>query len=213
MSRRSEVLRVLKASPEPMTIVAIAETIGVHPNTVRFHLDSMLESGQVERATAERRTPGRPPLLFVAARGMDQEGPRDYRALAELLALGFAEDGDRHERALAAGRSWVEQRVDAEPAGSSTPPVDRLVGLLDELSFAPVVLPEDSGATLRIGMRHCPYLEIANESSDIVCTAHLGLMQGALDAWGADVTVERVESFAEPDLCIARLRGRRKRRR
>src|ERR1700745_4225562 len=64
VSRRREVLRVLRASPDPMSIVAIAEVLGVHPNTVRFHLDSLVGDGQVEHVEPDRKGPGRPPLMF-----------------------------------------------------------------------------------------------------------------------------------------------------
>jgi hypothetical protein len=30
-------------------------------------------------------------------------------------------------------------------------------------------------------------------------------MQGAMGSWGAPVTVDRLEAFAEPDLCLAHL--------
>lgn len=208
MSRRSEVLRVLRSTTEAMTIAAIAETVGVHPNTVRFHLEALVESGQVERAAAERRTPGRPPLLFVAARGMDQEGPRDYRALAEMLALGISEESDHEGRVLAAGRAWGQRRAAVDDVTElDRPPVDRLIALLDELGFAPVRLADDDpdGESVRIGMRHCPYLELADDQSDIVCTAHLGLIRGALESCDADVTADELTPFAEPDLCIVRL--------
>jgi hypothetical protein len=33
----------------------------------------------------------------------------------------------------------------------------------------------------------------------------LGLMRGALETWEAPVTVERLEAFSEPDLCLAHL--------
>jgi hypothetical protein len=35
---------------------------------------------------------------------------------------------------------------------------------------------------------------------------HLGLMQGALAALRAPITVGRLEPFAEPDLCLTHLR-------
>src|ERR1700758_5045883 len=55
--RRREVLRLLRSSPDPMSIVAIAERLGVHPNTVRFHLDSLLADGQVEQVDHGRKGP------------------------------------------------------------------------------------------------------------------------------------------------------------
>jgi hypothetical protein len=46
-SRRREVLWGLRASADPLSIVAIAGELGVHPNTVRFHLDTLLGEGPV----------------------------------------------------------------------------------------------------------------------------------------------------------------------
>lgn len=40
VGRRRAVLRALCASRVPMSIAAIAGKLGVHPNTVRFHLDN-----------------------------------------------------------------------------------------------------------------------------------------------------------------------------
>jgi hypothetical protein len=34
---------------------------------------------------------------------------------------------------------------------------------------------------------------------------HLGLMRGVLDARNAPVTVDRLDAFARPDLCLAHL--------
>ena len=41
----------------------------------------------------------------------------------------------------------------------------------------------------------------------IVCPIHLGFMQGALKTWAAPVTVDRLDAFVEPDLCVAHLTG------
>ena len=34
---------------------------------------------------------------------------------------------------------------------------------------------------------------------------HLGLMRGALETWEAPVTVDRLDAFVEPDLCLVQL--------
>ena len=81
--------------------------------------------------------------------------------------------------------------------------VDRLVDMLDELGFAPqrrVV-----GGRQQVALRHCPFLELAEGRSAVVCPIHLGLMQGALEAWDAPITVNRLDPFVEPDLCLAHI--------
>jgi predicted ArsR family transcriptional regulator len=201
-SRRREVLRVLRAAPAPMSIVAIADELGVHPNTVRFHLDTLVNDGRVERVEPDRRGPGRPPLMFRAIRQMDRGGPRRYRLLAEILANRLAAERNSSAKALAAGRAWG-QRLES-PRGvkriSAEESIDHLVGLLDALGFA----PERRGER-QVGLRHCPFLELAETQTSVVCPIHLGLMRGALEAWAAPVAVDRLDAFVEPDLCLAHL--------
>jgi predicted ArsR family transcriptional regulator len=78
----------------------------------------------------------------------------------------------------------------------------QLIALLDDLGFAP---DGDSSRGGRIGLRHCPFLDLVPERAAVICPLHLGLMQGALEALGAEITVTRLEPFAEPDLCLAHI--------
>lgn len=204
--RRSDVLRVLRAANAPMSIVAIAEELAVHPNTVRFHLDNLFRDGRVERVEPDRGSPGRPPLMFRAVRQMDRGGPRRYRLLAEILATAFAADSDPSTKALAAGRAWgrrLDFRSATSGAAGAEESIDHLEVLLDELGFAPE--RRETDGQRQIGLRHCPFLEVAEARTSVVCPVHLGLMQGALENWGAPVAVDRLDAFAEPDLCLAHL--------
>jgi predicted ArsR family transcriptional regulator len=203
------VLRVLKAAPTPMSIVAIADQLGVHPNTVRFHLDTLVSDGQVEHVEPDRKGLGRPPLMFRAIRQMDRSGPRRYRLLAEILAIGFAAERHPRVKALAAGRAWGRQLQGPPPtaAGISVEEsIDHLVGVLGELGFAPE-RRESDGEKLetQVGLRHCPFLELAETQTSVVCPIHLGLMQGALETWKAPIVVDRLDTFVEPDFCLAHL--------
>jgi predicted ArsR family transcriptional regulator len=206
--RRREVLRLLRSSPAPMSIVAIAEQLGVHPNTVRFHLDSLVADGRVEQVEHGRKGPGRPPLMFAAVRQMDRGGTRHYRLLAQILTEALAADRDPRGKAMAAGRAWGRNLESAaEPptkATSAEEAIDHLVGVLDELGFAPE--RRTSEGQQLVGLRHCPFLELAENRTSVVCPVHLGLMQGALETWGAPVAVERLDAFVEPDLCLAHLK-------
>ena len=215
--RRLEVLRLLRAADAPLSIADIARQLDVHPNTVRFHLDPLVSSGLAERVAPEPGRPGRPPLLFRAARRMDPTGPRRYHLLAEILVHNLAAGPDPARHAAEAGRAWgrrlaplmgsgaqsrAPHHADTGPSGPGEP-VGRLVSLLDELGFAPELRVTDE--EVRVGLRRCPFLELAESRAEVVCPVHLGLMRGAMDAWGAQVTVDRLEAFAQPDLCVAHL--------
>lgn len=204
--RRRDVLRILKAAPSPMSIRAIADVLGVHPNTVRFHLDTLVSDGRVELVEPDYKRPGRPPLMFRAIPRMDHNGPRHYRLLAEILAMSLSVDGDPSTKAQAGGRAWGRQlkvSVSHRKKAGAKESIDHLVDVLDDLGFAPE--RRESGGDQQIGLRHCPFLELAETRSTIVCPIHLGLMQGVLENQRAPVTVDRLEAFVEPDLCLAHL--------
>lgn len=201
--RRADVLAVLRSATSPLSIAAIADRLDIHVNTVRFHLDALLAGGQVERVVAEPAKPGRPPQLFRAARRMDPGGPRHYQLLAEALAESVASGVDPRAHASAAGRALGAKLGRARREAGRREPVDQLVDLLAELGFAPERMP----ASDRIGLRHCPFLELARVRSEVVCPVHLGLMQGAVAAWDVPVRVDKLTPFVEPDLCITQLAG------
>jgi predicted ArsR family transcriptional regulator len=186
-----------------LSIAAIAEQLDVHVNTVRFHLDALLASGQVERVVAEPAKPGRPPQLFGATRGMDAGGPRNYQLLAGALADSVASGGDPVAQASAAGRAQGADLGEGRRKAGRRAPVAQLVDLLAELGFAPERMSDPD----RIGLRHCPFLELARVRSEVVCPVHLGLMQGAVAAWDVPISVEKLTPFVEPDLCVAQLAG------
>ena len=204
--RRAEVLALLRASSAPMSVAEIAGQLHVHPNTARFHLDALTGTGQVERADTAPAGPGRPPLVFRARPGMDAAGPRNYRLLAGVLAGSIAAGPDPAAVATEAGRRWGAQLAESQrtqTAASADGGVAWLVDLLGDLGFAPE-WPMPDGAE-RIGLRHCPFLEVAGTAPDVVCPVHLGLMQGAMAALDAPVRVDALEPFVAPDLCLAHL--------
>lgn len=201
--RRRDVLAALRNADAPMSISAIAEQLDVHANTVRFHLDALLEQEQIRRVTGAHDKPGRPPQLFTAVDGMDPGGPRHYQLLAEALAESVASGAAPNADTSAAGRRMGAQLAAARSDTAGGTPVEKLVDLLDDLGFA----PEPDAAGTEIALRHCPFLELAKERPEVICPIHLGLMQGAMTAWDAPVTVDGLRPFVESDRCVAQLSG------
>ncbi|MGN6332399.1 MAG: helix-turn-helix transcriptional regulator [Motilibacteraceae bacterium] len=210
--RRAEVLARLRDADHPLTVAEVAQSVGLSPNTARFHLDGLVDDGLVERAPEERATPGRPRMLYTvrAAAG----GPRSYALLAEMLTGLVASLPSAGSTARDAGRAWgrhlVEraapsERIDADEA------VARLNRLLDGIGFAPQSCAGEDGET-EVRLHHCPFEEIARDHTDVVCAIHLGLMQGALDELGAPVQATALEPFVTPTRCVARLRTETSRR-
>lgn len=205
--RRELVLETLRASESPMSILDIAHQLRLHPNTVRFHLRALADNGRVETVESSGSSPGRPPLMFRAHRGMDPAGPRNYQLLADALATRLGSDKNAAKMAIEAGRAvgygMTAATTSSQAAKSDTQATDRLVVILADIGFSPH--QRSSGTATQIELRHCPFLDLVPEHEGVICPMHLGLMQGAMAGMKSNLTVERLEPFAEPDLCLAHL--------
>jgi predicted ArsR family transcriptional regulator len=177
----------------------------MHANTVRFHLEALAEQGLVERDVATPVGPGRPALVFRLRRGMDPAGPRNYRLLAAVLVDQLAAEPDAPARAVRAGRAWGSRLIG--PVGDRAPSArrsaDQIVDLLDDIGFAPE--HPKSKDWRSVPLRHCPFLDLVDNRTDVICPIHLGLIQGAAEALGGRTRVDGLEPFVEPGMCLAHL--------
>lgn len=204
VSRRN-VLRVLREVPGDCRVPQIARRTGLHSNTVRFHLERLEEDGLVSRKVAHSGAPGRPPLAYVANPVPDAgSGHRDFRQLADVLAqLVSRSSTDRattRDMSIEAGRSWgVARTPETATAIGPADALRRIEETLREIGFAPET--DAAGERITILQRHCPFLEVAQDHQDVVCSVHLGLIHGILDQTKAPVTIERLVPFASPSGC------------
>jgi predicted ArsR family transcriptional regulator len=204
---RSRVLSILQDARTPLSVVDVAEHARLHPNTARFHLDGLVEAGLVERTTEERDQPGRPRALYTSRADSTRAGRRSYRLLAEILTSYIASQDPRPTKAaVQAGAAWGRyladrprpyQRTDTTKAMAS------LVRVLDDVGFAPEA--KVSGRRRQVLLHHCPFREAAESHREIVCSVHLGLMQGVLSELHTPLTADRLDPFVEPSLCVAHL--------
>ena len=205
---RVRVLESLRGAGEPLDASQLAARVGLHANTVRSHLRVLGEAGLVSASPEERHRRGRPRLVYAAA----AEPPEvvesaGYRLLAEILASHLAGSGqDSTEQAERAGEAWGRYLVDRRPphaSSSAEQDIESVIRLLDEFGFDPSLEPDEDGHTLL--MQHCPFGEVADSYRKIVCSVHLGLMQGALAELGAHVEADRLTPFVRPGVCAAHL--------
>ena len=207
---RARVLWLLQDAGEPLTAADAGSRLGLHVNSVRFHLDGLAGDGLVLRHREERNTPGRPRVLYTAATASPRVAPRSYRLLAEILTSMLTDKlPEPAATAEEAGRAWGRYlsrlpepfRLPEEPEALGT-----LVAALDDLGFGSHVVDEPDSLRLEVG--HCPFLEVAEGHHDVVCSVHLGLIRGILDQTGAPVAADTLEPLVEPSRCIAHLARR-----
>jgi predicted ArsR family transcriptional regulator len=190
--QRGMILEALRAAPEGLDTKQLARALDLHPNTVRWHLGLLDDAGLVAEQPERRRGRGRPSIVHRLTSEGIASGRDEYRLLATMLTDALARDGNGEARAYETGVRWGRHIQQAEPDAT-------VVELLDHEGFA----AEQHGD--RIEMRRCPFYALAEGAPQVICTLHHGIVDGALEEAGTDQSVERLDPFVEPGLCIAHL--------
>jgi predicted ArsR family transcriptional regulator len=193
--QRELILDALRAAHDGLGTARLAEQLGLHPNTIRFHLGVLADGGLVQASPEHRHERGRPSIVYRLTGDGVGRGRDEYRLLATMLADVVSADGEGAARAYEAGVRWGRHLQQAEPDAS-------VARLLDREGFA----AEQHGD--EVEMRRCPFYALAESSPDVICTLHHGIIDGALAERGSDLRVGRLQPFVEPSLCVAHLARR-----
>ncbi len=172
----------LARSPRPLATNDIARTLGLHPNTVRPHLERMRDVGLLEVRVDSRGGVGRPQHVYSVSSEAPSLGlePPAFPLLARMLLrvasdAGIMSDDARdvgHEQGFAA----------AERTSTRLSCVDALVVDLSTLGFDPEVVHEPDSAS--IGFMHCPFRDLAEANPAVVCGLHQGMVEGFVESRG-----------------------------
>jgi predicted ArsR family transcriptional regulator len=187
---RPAALRVLRAlvGQGPVTIAALHAELGGHSNSVRQHLEGLVESGFVEEVGQPAGGRGRPARAYaatvagrqVALQDPDLDAPG---ALVEAVAEHLAATPDPASAAHAVGMGWG-RRLASDHRD--------LIEILAAQAFTPERTPNG------IALRTCPLLASARQCPDVVC----GIHQGLIDALSPEPL--RLLPFAVPGACLIR---------
>jgi predicted ArsR family transcriptional regulator len=191
---RAAVLEFIESSDDVVRVEEIAEAVGLHPNTVRGHLDALLAAGRITRTADQRSTRGRPHWLYSATTSTT------IRELARALDAEL-DRASATDLARLAAATWAEAGPDVAPASSVDEAVDRATETLTGFGFDAVRNPVGDQITLRA----CPYAELVHEHP-VICDIHAELLGEVLARTEQPVTVAGLDVFPRPGLCVARLR-------
>jgi len=217
VASRRELLAVLRESGTPLDARVLAQRSGLHVNTVRFHLNVLIEAGFVQQTTGTRSGPGRPQALYASVTPGVQAG--GYQLLAEILAGRLEQEGGHDTLPEQAGRAWATSVAAPAVPEVPDPPTpaavsaavlsaatDRAVALFTELGFEPVAVPAPTGS--RIELHACPFLDLARRHPGVVCGVHRGLLDATVETATDSGLTTTLTPFARPGICIADLTPR-----
>ena len=188
----------LARSPVPLSTSDIAETLDLHANTVRPHLERMREVGLVDYETYSQGV-GRPMHRYHLSSGAPSLGlePPTFPLLARMLVQLAARAGVSADDAAEIGRD--QGRIDG--VAQRARGLDCVSAMLDRLAvlgFDPEPVEDAIGTT--VAFAHCPFADLARENPEVVCHLHRGLVEGLADAF-EDHDVAAFRTFTDRNAC------------
>lgn len=175
----------LARTARPLATADISESLGLHPNTVRPHLERMREAGLLEVEVGRRGDIGRPQHRYSISANAPSLGlePPTMPMLARMVLAMAARLRASSDDAEAVGRGEGTRR--AMPYRRAPSTLEALVSDLDRLGFDPLVTDsaEDPDAAV-VAFAHCPFADLAQQHPDLVCGLHRGLVAGFVAEMG-----------------------------
>ncbi|MGP7961039.1 helix-turn-helix transcriptional regulator [Sanguibacter sp. A247] len=213
-----------------MTVNELAEIAGIHPNTAREHLGRLIDAGFVACEPEERRTRGRPRMLYrmvatpdpvaTPGRAADERDATAREELLRLLVQGFGTGTPADvERARDLGRgaaldpgtllgspSHGPRFDDTHSASADIEDDGRTqIALLEDHLVATGFDPAVSENGMEYTTHGCPFFDLARKHPDVVCRLHEGLLEGVLARSRGPWMLDRIGMFAAPGQCVVRL--------
>lgn len=163
-----------------LTLLQLAEAVGVHVNTARPHVQALEEAGLLRSEARATGGPGRPAVAYSLSEGWTISAT-DFRGLAELLATALTrtEAGQADLRSL--GEEWGRYLL----GRPGTRDVDvELPRALERIGFS-VEVGED------IELVGCPCPLVAPDRPQLICELAVGVCDGVLAGAGRERRVGR----------------------
>jgi predicted ArsR family transcriptional regulator len=203
-ARRLAIVEALEEGPRQ--VLELARLLGIHPTTVRAHLERLLEAGVLEEEAGVPAGRGRPAKRYRLRQpllGGEPEVRLFVGSLVSLLRDAYGEQAVTAAEEEGARKGRELSRSFRHPSFEQA--VREVVETLNRLSFGPAP-PVRQDAGVAVDVHHCPFSVDANDPNGaIVCGFHEGLIRGLAEtASGQEVDV-RLLPFIAPGLCRVEL--------
>lgn len=171
---RLRVLERVESHAEPVTALEVATELGLHHNTVREHLDALIEAGFISAQSRSTGRRGRPSILYQSTAPAPEDVLDSYLALLDVVCETIGQDEAGLRCAQEIGRRWAQAtdapEVQANADGTPLSDEERVAALtphLTTMGFA----PERHGAECVL-LRACPLVTRSRVPHTLVCVMH-----------------------------------------
>ena len=196
-------LAIVEALGEgPRQVPELARLLGIHPTTVRAHLDRLLAAGLLEEEPGVPAGRGRPSKRYRLRQPLlagDPEVRLFVGSLVSLLRDAYGESATATAEVEGARRGRELGRSFRHPSAEQA--VREVVKTLNRLSFDPAP-PTRRNDVVAVDIRHCPFsVDPDDPDGAIVCAFHEGLVRGLAEVTSGEEVGVRLLPFVGPDIC------------
>ena len=176
---RTTVLGVLRVADTPVTAAEMAQQLGVHVTTARFHLRNLVDDGRAATVRLRSESVGRPRTGYVAVNEL---------AVDDLLSILLGHLGDsateREQTGALAGRQWAAQVLAGSPPADPATVPDPATVTADALRLLGFKVSNVLSAfgTHEITMCSCPLRQIGATHPEIARGIARGAVEYAIEA-------------------------------
>lgn len=197
------VLETLRSFEDGAKASEIAETLGMHVNTVRGHLDELCDMNAVATEREQSRGRGRPSVIFHARVPSGSAVLSEHAALINALVehLGDPDDPEVQKTAEQVGALWARRLNRSGTTWSEiSEATTTLTRALRQLGFdpGPQYAHEHSAS---ISIHACPFSSDNENPSQLVCAIHRGFLAESLGPCEHGTAVVELYPSARPHTC------------
>lgn len=215
-----QILRVLASSVKPLPVEEVSTALGLHANTVREALSTLIDNAMVKRERSETSGPGRPHWLYQATVSMDPQAVlQEFANFSAAVAEQIAEESpDPKATAVQLGRLWGKQILDS-PDIPDHSAIDAHHAVTHDLAIHSAKIrvflsrlgfeasPGEDITTIEL--HQCPLQADPDSPRRLICSIHQGMSDEVVGTLSRGRLSTKVAPFAGPGYCQVALRTRR----
>ena len=182
--QRDRVRSLVAEAAEPIDAHTIAEHLGVHVTTARFHLNNLVDEGAAVAVPLPPDGVGRPRIGYRVV------VPPPIGDLVVMLIARTGETAEaREELAAEVGRAWAAKHLpsgDLDEAAAAPDPVVLAETILTRLGFRITGVVSAFGEH-EVTLCGCPLQDLADDLPEVACGVVRGILEAALDTGATDL--------------------------
>nr|WP_246372545.1 hypothetical protein [Gordonia humi] len=190
----------MEASDVGLDATEVAEALGLHVTSARFHLNNLVASGD---AVTEQLAPegvGRPRVAYSVA------PPAASDSLGHLLLMQLGTTATaREDSAATAGRAWSRRHGAASSQTALPDPVIAVQSALSDLGMAVTDIESDLESH-RITVCSCPLPDLVGSLPEVARGTVRGVAEEALAGIAETFGIGHLVQATTPDDCSVTLR-------